>query len=166
MRDQHAASTPHAFTLAPDAGEIITVVGDRLRVLADSTTTGGAVVLFDSRCPPGGGPPLHRHSREDEHFVVLEGTALFQVDGNRFTLGPGGYALVRRGSVHSFSNPGPEPLRMLIVCTPGGIEQPFRKADALGRQHSHPPIEQLKAIFAEHGIEILGPPLAVGPGPM
>lgn len=157
-------------TLAPGQGEVIDVLGDTLRVLADSGTTDGALAIFQSECPPGGGPPLHRHSREDEHFLVLEGTVLLQVDGKRMTLGAGGYACVQRGTVHAFSNPGTTPLRMIITCTPGGIEKPFRKADALLRQaraagQTIPPLSdalqaQIAAIFAEAGVELLGPPLA------
>ena len=126
--------------------------------------------MFHSECPPGGGPPLHRHTREDEHFYVLEGTALFQVDGERLTLGPGGYTCVMRGTVHTFSNPGTTPLRMIILCTPGGVETPFRQADQLLRTAraagaAIPPLTdalmgQMQAIFAAHGIQLLGPPLA------
>ena len=157
-------------SLVPGQGEVIDVLGDILRVLADSSTTSGACAIFISEVPPGGGPPLHRHSREDEHFYVLEGTALFQVDGERLTLGPGGYTCAQRGTVHAFSNPGTTPLRMVITCTPGGIEVPFRKADQLLRTAraagaTIPPLTeaimaQMQALFADAGVQLLGPPLA------
>ncbi len=158
-------------TLAPGQGEHIDVLGDDLRVLADGSTTGGACAIFDCVCPPGGGPPLHRHTREDEHFLVLEGTVLFQVDGKRMTLGPGGYAFVQRGTVHTFSNTGTTPLRMIITCTPSGIEAAFRKASALLKQarasgEQFPPLSEalmarMTANFTDAGIDLLGPPLAV-----
>ena len=43
--------------------------------------TGGRVAVVGVAVPPGGGPPAHRHSREDEVFVIRAGRYRFLMDG-------------------------------------------------------------------------------------
>lgn len=149
-----------AIVHQPGGGERLNVVGDDIRILVDSKATGGACVIFEDTTPPGMGPPLHRHGRDDEFFFVVEGTALFQVDGQRYTVGAGGFAFVPRGSVHTFMNPGPGLLRTVITCTPGGLEGPFRETHALGVAGNATP-ETVTAAFKKFDLEIMGPPLSV-----
>lgn len=137
-------------------GERLNVVGDRVRVLLDSRGSGGASAAFEVITEPGGGPPLHRHEREDEMFYVLEGEGTFAVGDKRLKVGAGGYVFVPRGSVHTFGNCGPGVLRMIVVCTPGGLEGPFREADKLGAAATP---EAVMAAFVRHGVEFLGPPI-------
>jgi hypothetical protein len=47
-------------------GRTIGVVGDIYRFLAVSEDTDGRYVLWEAIVPPGGGPPPHVHSREEE----------------------------------------------------------------------------------------------------
>lgn len=150
-------STP--VVRAPGEGEVLNIVGDVARILVDSEETGGACVIFELTTAPGQGPPLHRHRRDDEHFFVLAGTARFVIDGREILLGPGGFAKAPRGSVHAFTNPGSTPLRMLITCTPGGLEAPFREAHRLSEADRRNPAV-LSAIFAKFDVDILGPPLS------
>lgn len=147
-----------AIVLPPDAGEVIHVVGERIRILADSAGTGGRFFVFEEVTPVGKGPPLHRHGRDDELFFVLDGRVRFHVDGRESTVGPGGFAFAPRGSVHSFVNVGDAPSRMVITCSPGGLEGPFRDADRLGSAGMATP-ERLEAAFRAFDVEFLGPPL-------
>jgi uncharacterized cupin superfamily protein len=39
--------------------------------------------MFDAIVPPGGGPPPHIHSREEESFLILEGEITFTVGGQK-----------------------------------------------------------------------------------
>ena len=70
-------------------GKTFHVVGDILNVLLDGADTAGAFALFNVTVPPGGGPPLHVHHREDEFFYILEGEAEFMVAGQRSRVGAG-----------------------------------------------------------------------------
>jgi mannose-6-phosphate isomerase-like protein (cupin superfamily) len=56
-------------------GRTIAVVGDVYRFLATGEDTNGKYALFEAIVPPGGGPPPHVHSREEEGFYILEGGA-------------------------------------------------------------------------------------------
>ncbi len=145
----------------PRDGERLNVVGEQIRILADSKVTDGKYVVFEEISPPGGGPPLHRHDRDDEFFFVVDGAVKFQIDGRESALSAGGAAHVQSGSIHTFANVGSRPSRMIIVCCPGGIEEAFREADELARSGAATP-EKLAAVFHQVGIEFLGPPLQGG----
>lgn len=120
--------------LAADGGTTYHVLGDTVRVLATSRDTGGQFCLIDNITPPGGGPPMHLHTREDEAFYVLEGTVEVTVQDTVHTLTPGCYAFGPRGIPHRFQNVGDTPSRMLVFITPGGFEEFFREcAEQIGQ---------------------------------
>lgn len=76
--------------------------------------------------------PEHDHSEDgqEEVYVVLAGSADFEVAGERFAAGTGGMLRVSAGSRRKLVA-GPDGARILAVgCTPGGYERPdvFRVA--------------------------------------
>lgn len=56
----------------PAQGRTLAVLGDVYRFLATGEDTGGKYALWETIVPPGGGPPLHVLSQEEEGFYVLE----------------------------------------------------------------------------------------------
>lgn len=54
-------------------GRTIAVVGDVYRFLATGEDTNGKYAMWEAIVPPGGCPPPHVHSREEEGFFILEG---------------------------------------------------------------------------------------------
>jgi mannose-6-phosphate isomerase-like protein (cupin superfamily) len=69
----------------PQQGRTVAVVGDVYRFLATGEDTNGKYALWEAIVPPGGGPPPHVHSREEEGFYVLEGEITFTIDGKNQT---------------------------------------------------------------------------------
>lgn len=146
-------------------GKAVWVVGDRYTTLASGAETGGAYALIAALVPPGSGPPLHLHRKEDEAFYVLEGEVAFEADGRRFTAGVGSWIALPRGSRHRFQNVGAKPARMLILVNPAGLEEMFAEigvaASPGDEGTSHPPtaedIQRLLAIAPKYGVEILPP---------
>jgi len=67
----------------PPQGRTVAVVGDVYRFLATGEDTNGKYALWEALVPPGGGPPPHVHSREEEGFYILEGEITFTVNGER-----------------------------------------------------------------------------------
>jgi hypothetical protein len=64
-------SITHQPTLRkPTEGRTIAVVGDVYRFLATGDDTNGKYALWEAIVPPGGGPPPHVHSREEEGFYI------------------------------------------------------------------------------------------------
>ncbi len=146
----------HSFIHHAHQGEIVNVVGDGIRILLDSKTSGNACMVFEETTPPGSGTPLHRHAKDDEWFFVIEGTAKFVVDGKETVVGPGGFVFTPKGSVHAFVNIGKTPTRMVIGTYPGVLDDAFRAADKLGREGRANP-DTLGAAFKPHGVEFVGP---------
>ena len=83
-------SMTHQPTLRkPGEGRTIAVVGDVYRFLATGEDTNGKYALWEAIVPPGGGPPPHVHSREEEGFYILEGEITLH-DRRRAARGDGG----------------------------------------------------------------------------
>lgn len=168
MPHQPTTLTPaRAVTLTPAQGERFNIIGGGLRILIDGEASGGRYCVFEAPIPPGDGPPLHRHEREDELFFILEGRFKFVLDGREFVGEPGAFVCAPRGSVHAFKNIGATMGRFLITCTPAGIEVPFRairvpdphERSASGAPLAAPTMEQIGAELGKHGITFCGPPL-------
>jgi mannose-6-phosphate isomerase-like protein (cupin superfamily) len=66
-----------------------------------------------------------------DSFYVLEGTLTVHVEGDAHELGPRSYAFVPPGVAHTFSNPSGEPVRMLNLQAPGGLEQYLKELAAV-----------------------------------
>lgn len=153
----------------PPQGRAIAVVGDVYRFLVTGNETGGKYALFEALVPPGGGPPPHVHSREEEGFYVLEGEITFTVNGERVVAGAGTFANMPIGVPHAFKNESNRPARMLITLVPAGLENMFFEAGvpmAEGVTTASPPtheeIERLLAVAPRYGIEIRLPHSAHG----
>src|SRR5882724_1421335 len=76
-------SIHHPTLRSPAEGRTIAVVGDVYRFLATGEDTDGKYALFEAIVLPGGGPPPHGHSREEEGFYILEGEITFHVGEDR-----------------------------------------------------------------------------------
>ena len=145
----------------PGAGRTVAVVGDVYRFLATGEDTGGRYALWEAVVPPGGDPPPHVHSREEEGFYVLEGEITFTVGDQRLVAGAGTFANLPVGTPHSFKNEGSKPARMLISVAPAGLEKMFFEVGVPlpdGSTTALPPtkeeIEKLLAVAPRYGIEI------------
>jgi len=148
----------------PPKGRTIAVVGDVYRFLATGNDTNGKYALWEALVPPGGGPPPHVHSREEEGFYVLEGKITFTINGKRVVATAGMFANMPVGTPHSFKNESSKPAKMLISVAPAGLEKMFFEVGvplAEGATTALPPtkeeIEKLLAAAPSYGIEIRVP---------
>ena len=142
-------------------GRTVALVGDVYRFLATGEDTNGRYAQWEAVVPPGGGPPPHVHSREEEGFYVLEGEITFTVGGQRLVAGAGTFANLPVGTPHSFKNESGRPARMLISVVPAGLEQMFFEFGVPlpeGSTTAVPPtkeeVERLLAVAPKYGIEI------------
>ena len=60
-------------TDARKAARTFWLLGNRLTVLADDADTGGRYDLIEGHKSQGDQTPLHRHTRYDEQFYVVDG---------------------------------------------------------------------------------------------
>ncbi len=99
------------------------VFGEPVEILIPGDVTGGLSTTLTQTSPPGGGPPPHSHTHEDETFCVLEGDYEFLEDGQWHKAEHGRAVLAKRGSVHTFRNVGYTTGKMLVFLTPAGVEK-------------------------------------------
>jgi quercetin dioxygenase-like cupin family protein len=109
----------------PGDGRTIAVVGDVYRFLATGDQTQGRYAMWEALVLPGGGPPKHTHSREEEGFYVLEGDIMLTVGDKRLALSAGMFANMPVGVEHAFKNESSNTARMLISIAPAGLEKMF-----------------------------------------
>jgi quercetin dioxygenase-like cupin family protein len=131
-------------------------IGGDATIIAAGKQTGGALAALDVIVPPGEGPPLHVHTREDETAYVLEGELRWKL-GDEVNHAPAGsFVFIPRDLPHAFHNPGSEPARMLITFAPAGMEGFFERL----AEHTTVDLDAFRSAAAEHAMEVVGPPLA------
>lgn len=146
---------------SPSGGRTIAVVGDVYRFLVTGEDTSGKYASWEAIVPPGGGPPPHVHSREEEGFYILEGEITFSIGEDRIVATAGMFANMPVGTPHSFRNESAKSARMLISVAPAGLEQMFFEIGvpvAQGSTAAPPPtkaeIDKLLEIAPRYGVEI------------
>ena len=96
-----------------------------MTVLVDGTQTNGRYAQIEATLQPGGEPPVHTHTREDETFYLLEGSIRFTIGEHVFTAHPGDYVLMPKNIAHSFKVLTPSAKAVLTIA-PAGFENYFR----------------------------------------
>jgi mannose-6-phosphate isomerase-like protein (cupin superfamily) len=161
-------SATEPFVIPDDGGRALWSVGALIILRTDAATTGGAATVGDLRAAPGYETPLHVHGGEDEQFCLLEGQIECRYGANgddRAVAGPHDTVYLPRGVPHGFRVVGDDPLRMIVVLTPGGLEGFFEAVGEPAPAHEPPPpaepddetMAELAAVAGEFDLEILGP---------
>jgi pimeloyl-ACP methyl ester carboxylesterase/mannose-6-phosphate isomerase-like protein (cupin superfamily) len=120
-----AAQRPVAV-VPPDGGETALTGPIRLRILEDGTTTAHRLGIAEiTIAPHTDGPPQHRHSRHDEGFYVVTGTASFTVGEETYPAPAGTLVMIPPGAPHTFANTSDEPVILLNTFTPDLYVQYF-----------------------------------------
>src|SRR5215472_10831316 len=120
-------SATKVCVVQPGGGETVRIPGFGAVYKLYSRDTGGEVAVVEHPFSIGLITAAHRHTREDEHSIVLEGQIGFRSDDDEVVLGPGGYITKPRGQMHAMWNAGQVPGRIAEVITPGGFESYFRE---------------------------------------
>lgn len=132
-----------------DAVRVMFGAGDEYRFLATGEETDGAYFLVEATVPPGGGPPPHIQTREEEAFYILSGQVTFTGAEGDIVAGPGTYLNIPKGAKHSFRNNTDQVARMLFFFAPAGIEKLFDEFDAMA-----PPAGDMESIV--QALNVLG----------
>ena len=140
--------------------EILDVLGMSVRVMVPAAAVGGQFACFEISVPPGGAVPPHVHTREDEIFILLEGTVSVMGPQGPGVLGtPGDTVRLPKGSAHSFSNETSLPAKLLVTAVPGtGIESFFRDIHSAlaGRSPGDPGVfDTASALVEKHGMKFV-----------
>jgi quercetin dioxygenase-like cupin family protein len=135
--------------------------GGTLAILLDGQATNGQLMVGRFDVSEGEAPPYHRHTHEDEVFMLIKGTALVWSDDEEMELNEGGIVYLPKNIPHAYRITSKR-ADLLMINTPAGIEGMFRYA---GRDKSTPrpdgfeiPAERLDEASERFGNVILGPP--------
>jgi mannose-6-phosphate isomerase-like protein (cupin superfamily) len=122
--------------------------GEKFRICTSAAQTNGAYSVVEIVAEHGYGTPMHIHENEDEHFVVVEGTASLVNGEQAFEATAGAAITLRKGIPHAWCNRSSAPLRLVITNVPGGIEEALRLS-ANGAD--------IRAVAEQFAVRVIGP---------
>jgi mannose-6-phosphate isomerase-like protein (cupin superfamily) len=141
----------------------------RVAVLISCSDGTDAISVLEHWAPHGDSPPLHVHHNEDEVFHILQGELRFVVGDRELRAQAGQSLIAPKGVAHTYRIESADGARWLTVTCGEEFERFVR---AVGRPaegpglppRSGPPtpaqVQTLAEACLQHGIELVGPPLA------
>lgn len=124
-------NSPRNQLFRRSAAQAVDIGSFGARFLLDAHQTGGTLSIVEHWVPPRTlAAPLHRHSREDEFSLVLQGRMAAQLGVEVVAAEVGDMLLKPKGQWHTFWNPGEEECRFIEIISPGGFEEIFREIAA------------------------------------
>lgn len=126
--------------------------------ISGKDTENDLAVFEQTGLTPKGGPPLHIHPNQDEWFYVIEGEYLFQVGEEKYPMKAGDTIFLPQKVQHAFIQLT-EKGKMIVSYLPAGkMEDFFAVTDGW---KSSPTKEEVAKVFADHDMQVVGPPLEV-----
>jgi mannose-6-phosphate isomerase-like protein (cupin superfamily) len=140
----------------------IGLVGDTYTILLTGQQTGGRLCAIDMFIR---GPPPHRHDFE-ETFIMLEGELEATFRGQKSVVRAGDTVNIPANAPHRFHNVSAEPVRLLCIASPAGLDEFFKEAGVPVATRITPPprldakqqgefIERLRALVPKYRTELL-----------
>lgn len=139
----------------PDPNAVMPCFGGHLQFFLTPEQSNGWLMAALFTAPPGNGPPIHIHQREDEILTVIEGRFAFYADGRWTEGGPGTTAYLPRGQANAFKNVGDTVGKLHVMANSPGLISFFRQCEVPFHLPDGPDMETITAIAADHGIEFV-----------
>jgi mannose-6-phosphate isomerase-like protein (cupin superfamily) len=135
---------------------------------ATAVDTGGLLSAWEFTLGPwDSGPVLHLHTSADEALYITSGVLLAQLGETRITAETGGFVWMPRGVPHTFANAGPDPVHLLVLAMPGGLEYLFAEQAAYLAALTGPPDPiAMDRIASRHRVPTLGPAIRADGAPL
>jgi quercetin dioxygenase-like cupin family protein len=139
------------------------ILGDIYTSKINSDETHGIYSVWEIEVPPNNGPPLHKHSLEDEAFYVLEGMFSFPYGNKEAKVSEKGQLIyASRGEFHTYKNIGSSFGKLLLIINPPYFEKFFEEIGIPIEDKSsfQPPqvtpsmIENVEKTSTRYGVEI------------
>ena len=119
-------------TTQPPPIRRFTVFGDEMRVKQYGDSTGGRYAVMEQTLHPGGGPPPHVHTREDEVFYIVDGEFDILLGDETIRARAGDVLNAPRDLRHTYHAAGDRPATIMFLTYPAGIEDFFAEVATLG----------------------------------
>ena len=124
--------------------------------ISGKDTDGDLAIFEQTSLSQGRGTPLHIHNAQDEIFYVMEGAYYFQVGDEKYNMSLGDSIFLPRKVPHAWTQKS-ETGKMTVIVQPAGkLENFFVTMAALDHE---PTQEEIKKIFADNDMDVIGPPL-------
>jgi quercetin dioxygenase-like cupin family protein len=121
------AGVQRGYMLGPAEGEHLIHFrdGGNIFIKVGGATGSGNLALGTQQVMVGTGIPIHRHSRMEEAFYVLEGSGSVVLEDAKHAFERAASIFIPKNTWHGFENPRDE-LRLLWVVSPAGLDGFFR----------------------------------------
>lgn len=140
----------------PEQAREISLYDVRFRYAIAAEETGGALSMLEVTIPPRTLVKPHMHTREDEFTLILDGTVGARLGAETVEEIPAGSWLAKPRSVpHAMWNVTAEPVRILEVVVPGGLERYFEQIAPVLMEHGPDWTSRYYALADEYGLTIL-----------
>jgi quercetin dioxygenase-like cupin family protein len=147
----------------PDEGDAIWFLDSLYEVKASGEETAGLLTAMVMTIPPGTGPPPHIHQGR-ESVYVLDGQVRYHIAGETYEGGPGTFFHIPPETEENFEPAGDEPIRILVVYTPGGIDKFFAEVGERAERRevpqpseTPPDLERIVSVAEKHELRIKAP---------
>ena len=132
-----------------------------IEVKVSGKDVGGRFATILVNTPPGRGPELHVHLRQNELFYVVAGRIGLQCGTEKMVLNVGDTFMAPMKVPHAYVTLGAETASLLNVFDPAGtIERFFSEYVQALNMNGPPDRNRLETINDENGVKIVGAPLA------
>ena len=142
--------------------ERVSLRDEPVDVKVSGRDTGGAMCVFEFTGRSSG--PRRMHRDQDEWIYVVDGELIFEAGERKFRAGVGESVFLPRRTPYAWLSASGGHARILDVYQPAGrMEEFFRE---IGKFNDGAPIhevlsfDEFRRLFQEHGMEVVGPPLA------
>lgn len=142
-------------------GQRTWLAGDEYTTLLSGRDTQQRFCVVHFLIPPGGGPVVHQHNREEEVFIALDQPIDLYANGALERAEEGDALVLPRGIPHAFRNSGPADASMLAIVTPAGFDDFITEAGRPARPGQRPgqpddaEKQRIGAVAPKYGITIL-----------
>jgi mannose-6-phosphate isomerase-like protein (cupin superfamily) len=145
-------STARAAVIAqPGDGVPTRAFGNEILFKLTSDQSGGALVVGLATVPAGNAVPMHVQDREDELFLIVDGTYRFWLSETTTDVGSGGLVFIPKGTPHKFQVLGERDGRHWVLNAPGGFDRFYTEVAEVFAASKAPDFSRLAAINAKYG---------------
>ena len=95
---------------------------------------------------------------------MLEGQVRYHIGGETYEGGPGTFFHIPPEIEENFEPAGNEPIRLLVLYTPGGLDKYFAEVGEPAQRHELPPpsetppdFERLASVAGKYGVRMKAP---------
>lgn len=149
----------------PGEGPATWAMGSLFEHLVTASDTEGLLGVSLVTQPPGIATPLHRHTKEAEAFLILEGQVSYRAGEETFELDDGCFIYLPRSVPHAFRIRGNKPTRFVAFTAPGGlmglydevgIPAPERRLPGADGQSPEVELPKWAEVGPRYGLEVVG----------